>query len=443
MKQFDPIFFTPPSGDTKRPRTLYKGGSAPKPDPQIGRAALETAQIGRDAFEFYKQEYENNKPQQQKMNEVAAQVQEQLLASSRLSDSYAKDYQDYMINTFRPLEKSIVNDATSYDTAGRREQEAAKGLSDVRQAFDTQRQISQRNSERAGINPNSGNAQALNAQMDVQEAIAGASAVNKGRANAENTARALKMDAASLGRNLPINQMASQQAANSAATGGLNAGLAAAQNQRAGLAVMGQGFNAASSGVQASGNMLNQQYNNQLQAWQANQQANDSAWGNIGSVVGMGASIFASDENIKKNINDFDEDEALEGIENTDVKSWEYDEEKAEGLDSKRHIGAMAQELNKNFGDVVSDGKKVDIISAIGLNMAATKALSKKLDDVIANKVHESEGVVKGQASGTGDTVAAKLRPNEFVLNEEATEKVGLSTLNKLNKQGLKARKAK
>lgn len=26
MKQFDPIFFTPPSGDVKRPRTLYKGG---------------------------------------------------------------------------------------------------------------------------------------------------------------------------------------------------------------------------------------------------------------------------------------------------------------------------------------------------------------------------------------------------------------------------------
>lgn len=26
MKQFDPIFFTPPSGDTKKPRRLYKGG---------------------------------------------------------------------------------------------------------------------------------------------------------------------------------------------------------------------------------------------------------------------------------------------------------------------------------------------------------------------------------------------------------------------------------
>jgi hypothetical protein len=98
--------------------------------------------------------------------------------------------------------------------------------------------------------------------------------------------------------------------------------------------------------------------------------------------------------------------------------------------------------LNRNLGNEVSDGRKVDIISAIGLNMAATKALANKVDAILENKAHKGTGVVKGKSAsvGLGDTVAATLRPKEFVLNEEATNMVGLDSLNELNRQGLKKR---
>jgi hypothetical protein len=43
MKQFDPIFFTPPSGDVKRPRTLYKG----KKGGDGGAAARQAAEDAR------------------------------------------------------------------------------------------------------------------------------------------------------------------------------------------------------------------------------------------------------------------------------------------------------------------------------------------------------------------------------------------------------------
>lgn len=45
MKQFDPIFFTPPSGDTKRPRKLYKGSGGG----DGGAAARESAEKSRVA----------------------------------------------------------------------------------------------------------------------------------------------------------------------------------------------------------------------------------------------------------------------------------------------------------------------------------------------------------------------------------------------------------
>ena len=421
------------------------GGSAPKPDPQIGRAALETAQIGRDAFEFYKQEYINNKPNQDRLNQIATKVQEQLLASGEKNQSYADDYYKYNIDTFRPLEKSIVDNANNYDTLGRRETEAAKGISDVKQAFDIKRDSANRNNERRGINPNSGNALALNSQMDTQEAIASADAANKGRTRAEMTGIALKTDAASLGRNLPANQVNSQTLANSAGTSAVNVGLADAQNGRAGLSVYGAGVDAATRGLTNSANILQNQYNGQVQAAQANQQSNDNAWGGIGSLVGAGISAW-SDQNIKKNIKPVDDDEMLEGIEKTPIKNWQYDANKVAGLDSLKHVGGMAQDLQKNLGDEVSDGKKVDIISAIGANMAATRALSKKVDELAemrTKKKMAGGGYVKGKGTPTSDSIDAKLSDGEFVMNQGAVKMLGLDTMNDINQRGLKYRGAK
>ena len=79
----------------------------------------------------------------------------------------------------------------------------------------------------------------------------------------------------------------------------------------------------------------------------------------------------------------------MEGIKKTEISKWKYDPEKvqdAELIDDKEHIGGMAQDLQKNLGDQVSNGKMVDIISAVGISMAATKALAKKVDKLEKRK---------------------------------------------------------
>lgn len=294
MKHYlmEPIFFTPPRD--KLNRQLYKsGGDAPSPDPQIGQAALKNAQVGQDAFDFFKQEYINAKPAQDKLNALAAEVQQQLAESGKLNNEYSKEYYNYMTDVFRPLEKSIVDNANNYDTAGRREQEAALGLADVTQTFDAQRAKTNRSNERMGINPNSGNAQAVNAQIDVAEAVAGANAMNKGRKNAETMGNAMKMDAASLGRNLPSNQATSQQIANSSATGAVNTGLSTMANDRAQTGLMQSGFTNAMQGYNNQATILTNQYQAESQAYNQQQANNAQGWAGLGTLAGLAIQRFS------------------------------------------------------------------------------------------------------------------------------------------------------
>ena len=118
-----------------------------------------------------------------------------------------------------------------------------------------------------------------------------------------------------------------------------------------------------------------------------NANTDSGIWGALGQVGGAYAStLVKSDENVKKNVKKVNEKAALDGIKKTDVKSWEYDKNKVAGEDSNRHIGAMAQDLQKNLGNEVSDGKMVDLISAVGINMAATKQLAKVVDKLKGKK---------------------------------------------------------
>jgi len=271
---------------------LYKGPKAPRTDPNVGLAALENAKLGKEYLDFTKQSYKEDAPNRDRINALAIEVQEGFIKDSNLNRTDAEDYRNYNQTVFRPLEKDIVNNANEYDTAGRREAEAAKGLSDVRQSFDNQRDMTMRNNERAGINPNSGNAMALTQQMDVQEAIAGADAMNKGRTRAEMTGNAMKMDAASLGRNLPSNQAQSMQMAGQAATGAVNTEFSNSANNRAGLSIIGSGYNRAMEGYSQQANILQNQYNGKVSAYNAQQSGGGLS--GIGSIIGAGASLYTA-----------------------------------------------------------------------------------------------------------------------------------------------------
>ena len=85
--------------------------------------------------------------------------------------------------------------------------------------------------------------------------------------------------------------------------------------------------------------------------------------------------IQTSDVEAKKGFKTYSGKKALEGIKRLAVSAWKY-KDKAKGTHQK--IGPMAQDLQRELGDdVAPGGKKVDLVSANGANMAAIQELAK------------------------------------------------------------------
>ena len=85
-----------------------------------------------------------------------------------------------------------------------------------------------------------------------------------------------------------------------------------------------------------------------------------------------------SDENIKSGRRPADEGAALRAIERTPVERWRYDPAKGGPDDGgAEHIGPMAQSVAKNLG--IGNGKMIPVVDMMGTQMAATKALAKKV----------------------------------------------------------------
>lgn len=138
-----------------------------------------------------------------------------------------------------------------------------------------------------------------------------------------------------------------------------------------------QGGNIYQSGVQApdvQGNIWNN-YNAQLQAYNQKQQSNNSMWSGIGSIVGSVGSMFLSDEKKKQNIKPANS--ILNRMEKIPIKSWQYKPGAVPGDDGARHVGPMAQDFKGFFG--LGNGTNIPVVDAVGVNMAATQQLAKKV----------------------------------------------------------------
>lgn len=141
-----------------------------------------------------------------------------------------------------------------------------------------------------------------------------------------------------------------------------------------------QGGNIYQSGVQApdvQGNIWNS-YNSQMNAYNQRQQQNNSMWSGIGSIVGsLGSALIGmpSDKNKKQNIKPANS--ILNRMEKIPIKSWQYKPGMVAGDDGARHVGPMAQDFKGFFG--LGNGTEIPVVDAVGVNMAATQQLAKKV----------------------------------------------------------------
>lgn len=245
-------------GWLQRPLLEKKDSNPPDYTP-MANASKEAAQImaglGREQLDFARQQYNDAKPLFQQI--VGSQI-----AAQNETMRQARDYYDYQVNTYRPLEQGLVRDAQQFDTDAYREQLATKAAADAGRAFSGTQAATQRAMASMGVNPNSGRFASLQNQNALGLAAQQANAMTNTRQQAEQVGYARKLDAAGLGRNLA-------GASNAAYGMALNAGNAAGHNQMApglGYTQMATpGINAIGSGqqmqLQGFGNILNAQAN--------------------------------------------------------------------------------------------------------------------------------------------------------------------------------------
>ena len=233
-------------------------------------AAARMEGLGQDELAFAKRQYEESLP-------IRNQIVSSQLAAQDEQTRQARDYYDYNVNTFRPLEQGLVRDAERFSTEGYREQQARDAAAATGKAFGVMQEAAGRASAARGVNVNSGAGMALQSQNMLGLAAGRANAMTDARNKAEQMGFARRLDVTGLGRGLA--------GASTAAYGGATA---------AGNSAMGNQMAPGTQYGQLSGGARN--IFGALYSGATNQaiSAQNNYMGVLGGLVGMGGNIAAA-----------------------------------------------------------------------------------------------------------------------------------------------------
>lgn len=208
---------------------------------------------------------------------------------------------------YQPIEDEMLRETLTYGDPAFREQEVGRAAADVALQMEQARKTALSNLESFGINPSSVRYASLDRAGALQSAAMQAAAGMQRRDQIDQTKRGLQDralsyknlqegisrgaigDAVNTGRGLPSQALAGYGAA---MQGGMGAGQQQLAKTASGASTMGTAPQWQGLGNQAVGmwgDILNTGYNNQLNAWQANQQSSSG----IGSLLGLGMGLMA------------------------------------------------------------------------------------------------------------------------------------------------------
>ncbi|MDN7179113.1 hypothetical protein M0D69_14030 [Caballeronia sp. SEWSISQ10-4 2] len=286
------------------------GGSAPAPDPAVGQAALENIQLGKDWLSFAQDQFAQGNVRQADLDALTSEVTKQQMAQAQQQmatqtqqNQWAQEDRDRYKNTFQPLQDDYIKQAKEYGSVEKQESLAAEAVADAQQGARAANDANNRSMASMGINPNSGRFEGITRGQEVLNSLNQAGAANNARSAARDKALALQSDAINLGNGLPSSAASSIGLGMGAGMNGVGAGSsavgnnqAANQNFYANQGIMGQGFGGAMNGNNSGAGIFNSQYQSQVGAYNAQQQASGASsgalMGGIGSLAGAGIMAF-------------------------------------------------------------------------------------------------------------------------------------------------------
>ncbi|MBN9461693.1 MAG: tail fiber domain-containing protein [Burkholderiales bacterium] len=307
------------------------------------------------------------------------QVMQQQLDIANDQQRIANETYDYQKGTFRPVEQAIADEAMQFNTGDYANRKAAQAAADTQQAFDQAGAEVNRDLARRGMSMSAGQASASASDLALRKAAAIAAESNSAREQADAVGFARKMDAASIGRNLPSQQATAAQIALSGGTQASGVQASTAAGARADAGVIGTGFNTNIGANQAAGQLYAQSSQQNQYAAAQNAQNSGQLFGTLaGAATSLGAAaILASSKDIKKDRAPASPSAASLAIESMPVEHWKYDERKVPELaDGREHIGPMAQDFAKHVG---GDGQTINLGDEVGTLMASQKDVLRRV----------------------------------------------------------------
>lgn len=356
----------------------------------INAAAQQSSQISQEALDWYKAEAERTQGQRDQSAATQNAIAQQQLATMGQQGALAQDYADYNKSTFRPLEQKIVDNAQNYDTPAAEAAAADKARADIRAAQAGQITGANQSLARMGYNP------VANTQKTAaQQALAEAAAATHARDTTQATGRALMMDAASLGRNLPSAQATAIQTGSQAGQVAGGAATGAVNTVNSGAALMGQGFSTGLQGQQVAGNLYGQ-------AGQLSYQDNSGLFGALGSLGGAAISHYSSkklktggaalpdevaldamrggegDGAPAQEFTSSSTDKHTAALASIDNDAWKYHDGVSDGA---VHAGPYAEQAHAVMGNKVAPGgKKIDLKASAEFNGKAIQELAARVE---------------------------------------------------------------
>lgn len=255
----------------------------------VAQASKEAAELnfklGQDQLAWAKEQFASNKG-------VTDKVVDKLLEQQDFNQNAAKEsYQRYK-DVYQPAQDRYLADAEAYDTQARRDQARGGAQAAVGEQFAAARDAATRQLESFGVNPASTRFAALDIGTRAKEAAAKAAAGNQADLNTEATGLALRTNAINMGNGLPGQALGYGGQGQSAGQGAVNSGNATTATGSSSMTAPSAYTGAGTAAIGQWGNTLNQGYQNELNAWKANQSASSGIGSLLGGAVGLGMSTI-------------------------------------------------------------------------------------------------------------------------------------------------------
>jgi hypothetical protein len=273
------------------------GGKSDPPDPPdygpIAEASEKQFELSHKLavkqFKWAKKTYRDDKALADQVTDILLPMMED---NARAALADRARYEEL----FQPLEEDLAAEAAAYGTPEQRAKEMGAAQANVAQQFEGARQAAQQQLESFGINPSATRYAALDIGVRAQQAAAAAAAGTTASNRVDDVKRALRSEAINVGRGYPGQIAGTYGTAQGAGGQAIQGNLATTGSGAATMGTGPQWMGAGNNALNTWGNTLNMGFQNELDAWNAQQQQS-SGWGSaLGLIGGMGMKMFGFDK---------------------------------------------------------------------------------------------------------------------------------------------------